>query len=267
MTTYVDRLEELVNLGKTTREIAEIVGKSRGLIQWRLAKMGLNTKLRCANAIWNEDFFNKIDTPEKAYIIGFMLGDGAYTSNIFEVSIALKDKCVIDFISQNTGGNIRVSNTYIPEQRRFPRARLTIGNKNILRDLSKLFVFRKKEERKIPIVSERVERYLVLGFFDAEGCITWGRRKDRNRVWQKASFTSSLSLLTGIQKIMDKQEISTQIRPKASERCYLLEVADKKRVLSLMDYIYGDGSFVILPRKYDKAVALRRELGENGETV
>lgn len=104
-----------------------------------------------------------------------------------------------------------------------------------------------KENKHCPIISKNLERYLVQGFFDGDGCLTWGLRKDRNRIWQKISFTSSLKVLTGIQQILLKQcAISTIIRPKANENCFVLEFANKKDVLKFLNFIYPDDNFIIL---------------------
>ena len=265
--SYIDKLEGFVKEGLTTREMGNKVGMSKSVIQYQLTKLGLNSELKHSKPIWNEQFFSKIDTPESAYILGFMLGDAGYRYNAIDISVALKDKCVVDYIANQIGGNVRVDNTLDKKTRRFPRASLCLGNKNMLIDLGKVFVTRKKKERKIPIINPHLERYLLLGFFDAEGCLTWGRRKDRNRIWHKISFTSAFDLLVGIQKILDKQDIPSQLRPKTGEDCYVLEFSSKKRVLSFLDYLYDDGSFIVLPRKYDKAKALRLELGENGEAA
>ena len=111
-----------------------------------------------------------------------------------------------------------------------------------------------------------MERYLLLGFFDADGCITWGRRKDRNRIWQKVSFTSQLHLLEGVQKMLYSNiGISSTIRPKSDEECYIIEISNKEDVLKFINYIYPENDkFIILQRKYLKANALRLELEEFG---
>ena len=126
---------------------------------------------------------------------------------------------------------------------------------------------RKKEFRNIPIISNEFTKYLVLGFFDGDGCITWGRRKDRNRIWQNISFTSSYFLLESIQKILLKIGISSSIKPKGTEKCFVLKISSKKDVLKFCEWIYSDEDFIILKRKFDVFRALRLELGEFGETV
>lgn len=208
--------------------------------------------------------FNKIDTPEKAYIIGYALADGYINDNVIEFGCCLEDKKILQFIAEYIGANYTEDLTYIPKTKRFPRARITIGNLDLITDFNKHCS--SKENKHCPIIPKNLEKYLVQGFFDGDGYLTWGRRKDRNRLWQKISFTSSLKILEGIQQILLKQcAISTIIRPKSNENCFVLEFANREDVLKFLNFIYPNDSFIILKRKYDKAQALRLELGEFGE--
>ena len=105
----------------------------------------------------------------------------------------------------------------------------------------------------------------MLGAFDADGCITWGRRKDKNRIWHKISFTTSLKIASGIQMFLIKElNISTTIHPKSNSECYVIEFANKIDIYKFLDYLYQD-DFIVMKRKYNKANALRLELEENGE--
>lgn len=258
-------LEQYLNEGKTTREISYLIGKSRSTVLYWINKYGLTDKMKYAKPAYkNSKMFNKIDTPEKAYIIGYALADGYISDRIVEFGCCIADKELLQFISEYIGANYHEDMTYKPESRIFPHAEISIGNRDIVTDFNKHCS--SKEEKHCPIISKSLERYLVQGFFDGDGCITWGRRKDRNRIWQKISFTSSLKVLEGIQQILLKQcDISTTIRPKGKEKCFVLSFANKKNVLKFLNYIYPDDSFIILKRKYEKATALRLELGENGE--
>lgn len=258
-------LEQYLNEGKTTREIGYLTGKSRSTVSYWIKKYELTDKMKYAKPIYKDPkMFNKIDTPEKAYIIGYALADGYINDKIVDFACCIADKELLQFISKYIGANYHEDMTYKPESKTFPHAEVHIGNRDIVTDFNKHCS--SKLEKHCPIISKSLERYLVQGFFDGDGCLTWGRRKDRNRVWQKISFTSSLKVLEGIQQILLKQcDISTVIRPKAKENCFVLEFASKKNVLKFLNYIYPDDNFIILKRKYEKAVALRLELGENGE--
>ena len=207
---------------------------------------------------------NKINSKELAYVIGFISADASIDKiNRVEISTSIKDKSIIEFISKIIDSNISVDETYIQEKKIFPRYRTS----RKITDILKFVGNRKKEFRNIPIISNELVKYLILGFFDGDGCITWGRRKDRNRIWQNVSFTSSYFLLESIQKILLKIGISSSIKPKGTEKCFVLKKKKKKDVLKFCEWIYSDEDFIILKRKFDVFRALRLELGEFGETV
>ena len=258
-------LEKYLEKGLTQQEIAKIVGKAKSTIGYWITKYGLNDKSKYKKPKYkNPKMFNKIDTPEKAYIIGYALADGYINDNVVEFGCCLEDKKILQFIAEYIGANYTEDLTYISKTKRFPRARITIGNLDLITDFNKHCS--SKENKHCPIIPKNLEKYLVQGFFDGDGCLTWGRRKDRNRLWQKISFTSSLKILEGIQQILLKQcAISTIIRPKSNENCFVLEFANREDVLKFLNFIYPNDSFIILKRKYDKAQALRLELGEFGE--
>ena len=65
--------------------------------------------------------------------------------------------------------------------------------------------------------------------------------------------------------VIKKLNISTALRPKGKEKCYVLEFANLSDVLTFLEHIYPNDSFIILKRKYLKYKALRLELEENGE--
>lgn len=203
----------------------------------------------------------KIDSKAKAYILGFICCNSSISNSRVEVSIEKQDREVLDYISKEIDCDVFVYNTFDAKARRFPRA---CCSKKIP-DIKAFVGGEKKADRHLPIVSKQLNRYLLLGAFDADGCLTWGRRKDRNRIWQKISFTTSLNIAICIQQLLIKEvNISTVVRPKTSCNCYVVEFSNKKDVLKFIDYIYPD-DFVVLKRKYLKAKALRLELEENGE--
>lgn len=207
---------------------------------------------------------NKIDTKELAYIIGFIAGDGHIDlKNQVSISIKLSDKVIADFFKKTLGGEVSVNNIIYRKKRQFTNASIS----KVIKDIKKFYGGRLKENRTLPHINENLEKYLLLGFFDAEGCITWGRRKDRNRIWQKVSFTSKYDLLISAQKILNKIGITTAIKPKKGENCFVLEFSNKKDVLNFCNWLYSDPEFIILKRKFNNYNALRLELGEFGETT
>lgn len=257
-------LKNLLLEGKSTREIGSLTGYHYKTVCYWIAKHDLkNFMVYKKNPNFN---FEKIDTREKAYTLGFILADAGITNtkNV-EVSVAIADKEVAEFIAQIINGNVQYDYTFDKKAKRFPRARIT----KRIKDITKFTGGEAKKDRHYPRVRSDLERYLLLGIFDADGCITWGRRKDKNRLWCKISFTSSFKILTGVQQFLLKElSISTALRPKSNKKdCYVLEFSNKADVLKFIDYLYPNEEFIILQRKYSKSCALRLELEEFGGTA
>lgn len=254
------QMETYLKEGMSTGDISNITGVSRSQVGYLIQKYNLS-HLNIHNPR-PPYVFGSIDTPAKAYVLGFLLCDSAI-NNIgrIDVSVALKDSCIIEFISTVIGGEPIYRYTYNRETRVFPKCRLS----RKISDIMKFIAGPKKEDRHFPRIRQDLEVFLMLGVFDADGCITWGYRKDRNRIWQKISIKSSYKILYGVQQfLLHKLMIPTSIHPVKGENCYILEFADRRTVLIFLSWLYQYPNAVILQRKYQKACALRLELEENG---
>jgi hypothetical protein len=259
---YIDKdfLVDCLKKGMSTRDIEKVCDKKRSNIAYWIKKYGIGDMMHYKKEA--NYSFSTIDTRDKAYALGFILADAAiHEYGSIEVSVAIRDKEVVEYISGVIGGRVNYCYTLDKKSRRFPRARL----QKKITDIKKFTGGTSKNERHYPRVRHDLERYLLQGLFDADGCITWGRRKDKNRIWQKVSFTSQYSILIGVQKYLSKIGISSSIHPKGTESCFVLEFANRNDVVRFCDHIYPNDEFIILNRKYLKYKALRLELEENGE--
>ena len=251
----------------STRQIEALpeVNIKRSAISYWINKHGLKDYMKYRKPEYNENYFSVIDTKEKAYILGYTLADGYINNSNLEYGCALEDKEILDFISSEIGGQVRTDLYLNKKAKRFPRARISIGNKKIVADINRLC--NSKEDKTFPRIRKDLQRYMLLGFFDGDGCLTIGKRKDRGRIWHKVNFTGSYKLLLAIQKLLEKNGVVSGLYPKADENCFVLEMSSKNAVLRILKAMYVDGSFVVLKRKYRKYNALRLELGEFGETI
>lgn len=254
-------LENFLKEGKTTREIALELGVANTTISRYIRNYSINNLYKKPKYL--PYHLTKIDGKELAYMLGFIIADSSINNEVVEISVAINDSELMKLFSSLLGVNPYKDLTLIKEKRRFPRIRLV---RKIV-GINKLIGGDKKKDRNVPIIQKDLEVYLVRGIFDADGCITWGYRKDRNRMWHKVSFTSSLGILTSIQKILYKIGISTIVRPKTNEDCYVLEFSNKEDILKFYNYLYADESFIPLKRKFNNYNALRLELGELSENT
>lgn len=254
-------LRKCITSGMSTRDIAQDCDLSNSNVRYWIKKYNLS-QLSPYRKTQNIKF-EKIDTKEKAYVLGFILGDGHINEN-YEVSItvAIRDVEVLEFLSKELNSKVFCNRHINKRNKQFPHASM---HKKIP-DILKFTGGRLKEDRHYPRIRKDLESYLIQGFFDADGCITWGYRKDRNRIWHKVSFTSQYKLLEGVQKYLYNIGITTVVRPKSNERCYILEFANRSDVMKFYNHLYEDKDFIVLKRKYYKYNALRLELEENGES-
>lgn len=251
----VEKLKDDLNNNMSSRDIAKKYNCSRGKI---LYIINHNDDLKISKkhekiTYKNENYFKNINTPVKAYLIGFLLGDSCLTTyNSLELDIAICDREILELFEIELGCRICDDFNINKWNRTFPNSRISIGNKTIVNDIYNLFQGRLKPERHIPNINENLENYLLAGFFDAEGCFTYGIRKN-NRSYNKVSFTSHKNMLLGIQKILNKHNIVTKIKPKGTENCEIIEFANKKDVITFLNIIIETTKEVAgLKRKRDK---------------
>lgn len=241
--------------GYSTRAIGKEVGLTNETISYHIRKYGLTNlyKYKPRKCF----VLDSINTKELAYTIGFIIADGSVVNEKVNIRINPKDRSVLELIAKTINANVTKCDRYNKEKRIFP----SIAVIKTIVNIHKFIGGNNKKTRNVPIISKELEPYLIRGLFDADGCITWGRRKDRNRIWHKVMFSSQYNILEPIQNVLYKIGISTKIRPVKNEDCFVLEFANKEDVLKFFDYIYQDSTFIPLKRKYLKFQALRLELG------
>ena len=92
-----DYLEKCLSNGMSTRQIEKDCGLNHRTISYWISKYGLNDKSKYRK--YDSYKFEKIDTKEKAYILGFLLADGSIDEkNIVELSVSLYDKEIVEYI-------------------------------------------------------------------------------------------------------------------------------------------------------------------------
>lgn len=144
------------------------------------------------------NFFAKIDSESKAYILGMLYADGSlcpYINKYGNISsyklrlrLAQTDEQIVRDISVAILGYDNVTITQRPEKNWQPIAGLQIGNKKIGEDLIKLGCGPNKSSNiRLPTfeqVPQEFYHHFIRGFFDGDGCVGSANKA-------VASFTSN----------------------------------------------------------------------------
>ena len=192
----------------------------------------------------NEDYFSNIDTPEKAYIIGFLWADGHNNPRSgLTINIHRKDEDVLLFFKNQLD-----CNAPIVDKKGY--SLFTINRKKIHNDLLVMGMFTNKTQNnlKFPNISKTLMRYFVLGFFDGDGSI-WKKSKNCYAV----SFANGYNFLISLKNYLSEEGIkSSDIQFRYSEdnkNSCQLSVTNMDNILKLYRLFYSEEIFSLSRKK------------------
>ena len=199
----------------------------------------------------NVSYFNKIDTEEKAYWLGFLYADGCIGRD-GQVRFALKDiepleefKKALD--SEHTIYK-RDNNRGTSNKKDIFLFWLTIGSKKMCSDLiNKGCLHNKTKELYMPTREQVPLEFMgpfLRGFFDGDGCIHLQKREKTLKINISLNQTfaeglcSFLSNEVGIEKKYNKGHGGSQIQMSG------------KKMYKFLDYIYRDATVFLARKKH-----------------
>lgn len=202
----------------------------------------------------NENYFEEIDTPAKAFYLGFIAGDGhiCEKDNVLFIGLAIKDEqFLIDFLKAlDSEHSIYKKKTFLKKTQKTYEGRvIKICRPKIVSDLIKHGVGpnKSKELSISPTIPENLVKHFIRGIIDSDGC--WSIDKIDNRI--NCSFLSSIeSFSVEISNILiNKCQLkSVKILPRPG--CFETRWCGNIPCKRIYDYLYSDGG-PYLQRKYD----------------
>ena len=209
----------------------------------------------------NENYFDIIDTPNKAYILGFLYADGGNTSNYkkkrYCITIILQesDSQILYDIKNEIGYEAPIK---FREYNGCKTATLDICNKHMVLKLHECGVIPNKTlTLQFPKwLNEELYPHFIRGYFDGDGCITHNSRKTCPQI--SASIVSTIDMCNSIASIIkDTCRINTHVYDVGHEDCNksikTFMIVGNTQCKKFLDYIYQD-SYLKLQRKYEKYI-------------
>jgi intein-encoded DNA endonuclease-like protein len=235
-------------------EISKIVNHSQSNIIKILKESNIDTSKYKYKYRINEKYFEKIDTPEKAYILGWIYSDGNVTKNgKIRISIQDTDVDILNDIKREIGYDGKILFTQSKNKNHKSLVTLNIDRIKMVEDLIKLGVIPNKSLiLKFPL-SNQVPDYLlnhfVRGVFDGDGSICMKNQKCRY-----VSITSTFDFCNSLSEYLKSINIypTNFYLRKVGKSTGSLFFGRKKDILNFLKWIYKDSS-IKLYRKYSKA--------------
>lgn len=214
----------------------------------------------------NENYFRVLETPEQAYILGFIYADGYNREDTLEL---VQNSSRIDILYK-----IRDAFDSNAELKEYTPGKFTIyfNSRTLCEDLSRLGVTKAKSlTLEFPdFIPDTLMSHFIRGYFDGDGCVWDGKRKImtikdsskpsgfRERIVHnvKFTFTGNSTFITKLQAyLMYKLGFKeTKLNfSKARERKHIctMEYSGRGQLKSLYNYMYKDAN-IYCEEKFNK---------------
>ena len=199
-----------------------------------------------------EDYFEKIDSNEKAYWLGWIISDGSITNqpeqNKFQLELTIKqeDEDILHLLEQDLG----VVNKVYPSQQIYRR--FSLGCKKIILDLEKLGINQNKTFLvTVPNFDAKFNAAFIRGLFDGDGGFTHYVRSS-GQICNELSFCGNENIITWVSNTLFN-EIPQLTHNSITKESSIKRIrwSSQKDLQLLKQYLYKDHNNHFLTRKYN----------------
>ena len=199
-----------------------------------------------------ENYFQKIDSNEKAYWLGWLVSDGAITyqpeKNKYQLELTLKkeDEDILHLFEEDLGVKNKVYDSNILYKR------FSLGSKQIVSDLINLGITQNKTFTvKVPTFDSKYNAAFIRGVFDGDGGFTVYNRKTGQHCME-LSFCGNIYIMTWIFNTL-VNEIPDLKQNSITKESSIKRIrwSSKKDIILIRDYLYQNHNNHYLSRKYN----------------
>lgn len=240
---------------KSYKEIADVLGYSEKQIRSRINNMGLTKNRKI-----NNRYFQNIDTPLKAYFLGFIFADSWIVCNEklrhyeFGMELQSSDKYILEKLNNELGG-LNIIYHSNPHETIICGNLAHSGHTDYLRVYSKPLILdlrkhgietNKSQKPNYPIVSDELFYDFLRGYIDGDGC--YWKYKGHYYMHITCAFPN---ILYYIQNKLLLSDIKTQVYKETDKKYRLMctNITDMKKLINLL---YPSSNILCLKRKYNK---------------
>lgn len=271
-----DQEEEIINryYSATSTELAKEYGVSISKISQIWMQAGLKGKTNRTYYL-DENYFEKIDSEDKAYWAGFIASDGCLyhpkdnRQDILSISLAIKDQNHLEKIKRSLKTNKPIAIGLHGKNNNFEHATLQISSDKISKDLQKIGITPKKTYNvQWPKIPDKFLPAYIRGYFDGDGHIS--HKIEKNSLHKvNVTLVGFIENMQNFQKyLLSKGIKTTLVLDKREDRtpgfCALV-LTNKREKQNFLHFIYDDAT-VYLERKYQLAQKFIDLCKENPKT-
>jgi len=246
---HKDLMVETYLSGKSARESAILCGYSWSTCIRELKKRNIKPRIQTiGNRKYdvNQEFFNKIDTEEKSYWLGFITADGSVTDRSLIIKLCSKDRNhLIKFLKSIKSQHVIYDITRIVNNKKQTQCGVGVNSIKLVDGLNNLGVMQNKSLIIKPCnkVSDNLIRHYWRGIIDGDGYISYDRR---NKSW-KIGLTGNKYIVEGFCHWI-QHFIKTKAEPRYYPNYCLIQYGGNKITKNIAKVLY-ENSNIFLDRK------------------
>lgn len=248
----------------TYKQLSEKLDRSKAAIDLKINRLGLKKD----KYTYDHDYFENIDTPQKAYWLGFIYADGGVfineKTNSCELSIKLQasDCDHLKKFNKALSGNVDVTfNTRKCNlnDKLYDCCQIRFYSSKLIHDLVMHGVTPNKTLTiRFPNITKELYADFIRGYFDGDGSV-YENKKKNGQSSIAANFTcGSIEFLQDLRSILYENGICSYITTWKDKTPKLI-IGGMKNAHRFLYYIYKNKS-EFLERKYNKTVCLYKHL-------
>lgn len=214
---------------------------------------------------FNEDYFENIDTEDKAYWLGFISADGCilkcseYNSYRLQIALSINDiEHINKFLRCIDAYDVDI-NIFEPSGfgSKNKTARAVLNSYKLCNDLNRYNIhINKSYDIELPDISDEMIPHYLRGLFDGDGSYYYKYDSKYNRYRYSFELVgASEKMIYQVKEYLLSKNIKTNIykrkSPSSDNYVFRLMTGSKKEMLKIIDLLYSD-AHMYLNRKYEK---------------
>jgi len=224
-----------------------------------LKQNGIKRNFKISKYKFNENYFEIIDTEDKAYFLGFIVADGSVNSTSNVVQITQKAPYILNEFKRYIDYEGDVIKT---------KSRTTydikVSSFKMKQDLIKIGIVNNKTRIiKYPSIPVDLESHFMRGVFDGDGCISL--RTDKRDNQQRGQFNICSGSLEFIQEYYNRLVKYCDLSGKNKIRCpkgsyYVIDWGGLSDIEKIYDFLYKDATVYLRRKKetFDAVVSITK---------
>lgn len=248
---------------KTFKEMSELAGCKLDTIRVNFRKFNLdaNPRVRYRGVTKyqvNKNYFDSIDTHEKAYWLGFILADGGIEhtncdSYRLRFNLSATDRQHLENfkLALDSTHPIFENQTWLDvTQKSYDMVSFSLNNSYLCKKLMSYNIFPNKSGNEKPYVNVPIElrNSYLRGYFDGDGSFTHYYSNLRGREVGSFNLIGSLELLKYFSSLLEEEFNIKVPSIRKDGSIYRFDLGSDKFLIELYDWLYTNQE-VYLPRK------------------